>query len=260
MEWRGEAVMTRSLLFSFFTPGEFLQKTVVTSLCVGVLSTLPTTAHAQVYDAVADFSLTTNQNVNGVWSYGSTAVSGGTFSLLPLTGSALSGSLQGWRDEIGSSANGNTFPLVYSNISGVTQVSGTFSMPTTVLLLHPASTGANAVVRWTAPSSGLYRINGQYQLLEGGSTDVTIRLNSTELLTEGNLGEPIRFDFLRNVNTGDQIDFSVGSGGNGYSSDGTGLAVTISPASAAAPEPSALCLFAIGLVPAARRYRSKDKE
>jgi hypothetical protein len=87
------------------------------------------------------------------------------------------------------------------------------------------------VVRWTAPSSGIYRISGRFIGLDSigpTSTDVHVRYNSKSPLFDGNITNfavPVSFFLQINVKSaGDTIDFAVGFGADGnYSRDSTGF-------------------------------------
>ena len=112
---------------------------------------------------------------------------------------------------------------------------GGFSHPPELLILHPGyhfAASRRAILRWTAPAAGTYLLNGTFQKISTtATTDIKILKNTTDpALFSGNINsanyqQP--FHFTVTVAPGDTIDFSLGSGGDGYYNDSTGLAVTI---------------------------------
>lgn len=202
------------------------------------------------YNAVTDFSITANQNVNGVWSYGQTPTRGGTFSLLQTaeTNFSFSNSIEAWRGTA-TGFSGN-YPFIAHNKTATTQTYLTVTQPIDLLNLHPGPSGENAVVRFTAPQAGTFRIQGRFQGLDNGptTTDVALLLNGIVQYTSGintnNNGNLATFDLTRTFAIGDRLDFSVGYGNGFYGNDSTGLAVSIGPA--AAPEPGTLGLLCVG--------------
>ena len=204
-------------------------------------------AYAQ-FSAVNDFSTTLNPNGN--WRYGQESTLGGAFTLL--TGSYTNGpSITGFSGSVGG------FPLVAKNTSGGTVSSGTITMPNDLLLLHPASDGTYSVVRFIAPTAGLYTIAGRFQALDATTTDVHVLINNlsgfdSSVTQAGTNPDPATanrtaFNLARTFAVGDTVDFAVGRGSNGtYLFDSTGLSATITRSSASAPDASSLALVALG--------------
>ena len=190
-------------------------------------------AHAQTYDAVADFSKANNPN--GVWSYGDTPTRGGSFSLYDVAASSVVG-LEGW--SVGG-ADITAYPpyVMHNNTPDpITYIS--FTLPPDLLNLHPGPNGENTVVRFTAPATGTYSVAGRFQGLDSTSTDVSVLKNSGTTLFSGNIwgyGDTVPFGLNLALNSGDTIDFSVGFGNGDYAFDSTGFSVIIAPA--AVPEP-----------------------
>jgi uncharacterized repeat protein (TIGR01451 family) len=199
-------------------------------ICKDGVTPTPTPTPTTTFDLVADFSV--SQNPNGAWRYGITQTRGATFALMPISGG--DNRFDYW------SATGSG-PYIVKNTTGVTQTDGSRSHPPDMLNLDPGHDGRNAVVRWTAPTSGVYRVVGKFQGLDTATTDVAVLKNSATTLTSGNIaskGAQVPFDLTVTVAANDTIDFSVGQGTSGSLYDGTGLAATITQAGACAALPS----------------------
>lgn len=238
-------------------------KTLVLSLALCALATA-----ARAYDPVADFSIVSNQNVAGFWSYGQTATLGGAFTLLPNAELAnpFNANIESWRG--GAAGFGGGFPTIAHNKSLVTQTFLTVTHPADELLFHPGPSGERAVLRFIAPTTATYRFQGLFTGRDSApaTTDVSILLNSLSgapLFTAGiNVsggGNTAAFDITRVLTAGDTIDFSVGYGNSFYGNDSTGLKFgAFTTVSSNAPEPATLSLGLLGLAPLAllarRRY------
>lgn len=99
--------------------------------------------------------------------------------------------------------------------------------------LHPGPSGEYAIARWTAQSSGSYRVVFTFEGVAGymgwpvTTTDVRVLHNNTDLTTgeiNGNDSDNV-LSGASNVDVlaGDFIDFAVGDGGNGFGYDTTAL-------------------------------------
>ena len=204
------------------------------------------TAQAQmVWSLAADFSSDTNPT--GAWSYGAAATPGDTFVIFTVTGSG--GPTNNW-------SNGN-FPYVIFNTDAAPYAVGTVVFPGLTAILHPASDGTNAVVRWTAPAAGSYAVIAAFASADifGATTDAHVLLNGVDL---GNGSVTLNTGFAYSnlsltLAQGATLDFSVGTGGNGYFNDSTALTVMITPASI--PEPATTLSLALGLALLAGRRR-----
>jgi hypothetical protein len=198
---------------------------------------------ASAYDAAGDFSSTSNPD--GVWSYGSSTSLAGTFVLDTTNTASFHGlGLSGW---LVNNPSTDFAPYVIHNgtASPITYVNTTWQPGQ--LALNPGGS-AYALVRWTAPSSGLYDINATFSGLSsiGASTDVHILLDNVSIFNSAVNGSPAPTSYsgIQSVLAGDRIDFAVGFGGNGNDQeDVTGLSATIT----AVPEPGTLGLVVTGL-------------
>lgn len=190
---------------------------------------------AIVYSAVDDFNVGTNPN--GVWSYRE-----GVNSATLMTRVYSDSSVQSW-----SGSNPTIygfFPYVSRNVSG-----GTLPVNWTVdvLQMHPSESLIPSVVRWTAPVSGTWKVQGSFVSLSSGLTDINIYKNTSSIVS-GSLsgtGSPavtINQDIV--LNAGDFLEFAVGAQGN-WGGDGVGFKATITSASTpAVPEPSSMAIAA----------------
>jgi len=226
-------------------------------LLAAMLLSISGRAAAQTFNAASDFSVTANPN--GAWSYGWSTSRGTAFNLFPYSGTinattdpngALLGSLDIW------TLYG--IPLVFHNGSPIIITGGTYPqgccapIPLAALGFHPGPNGENAVVRWTAPASGLYKVNAAFSGVDyggniGTTTDVAVLHNGIQLYAGNVVAFGSHYDqsFSGTVSVlaGDTIDFTVGYGmvasGNdfvlypyaNYYSDSTGLDAVITPES-----------------------------
>jgi hypothetical protein len=185
------------------------------------------------FDVVNDFSIASNPN--GVWSYGYTAGLGGTFQLHTSAQLDTPPGIDRWY----TPSIDPTVLGVDHNKTGATIGSTTFTYPPDMLRMHPTIPNIYDVVRWTAPQSGQYSIQGAFAGLDNitgvADTDVHVLLNSTAELNpvvvlHGN-GTSAPIAITPSLNAGDTVDFTVGIGPSGaHQNDSTGLKVTISPA------------------------------
>ena len=125
-------------------------------------------------------------------------------------------------------------PAAVVNVS-TTPFSGFSGLNAGEILLHPGGRGPNgfagplfdSVLRFTAPTTGVYAINGNFRSLDGGITENTLLHNATPLVTIINEGG---FAFSIKLVAGDRIDFSAGPGPDNIGGDSTGLTVSLSVA------------------------------
>lgn len=211
--------------------------TIAASLVAGTAA-----SQAATWNVEAGFSTTANPN--GPWSFGGYATAGDTASFVSFTTTVTNyagfAGLNGY-DE------GSFYVILQNQSGGVLTTAGVPADPGTVVL-HPASNGREAVIRWTAPESmtvdiaGLFR--GGDRFSSGTTTDVEVRRNGVGLFGGDVNGAPdVPFSLDVTVAASDTIDFVVGFGCDGnYFNDSTILEATIT--TAPVPLPASLPLMA----------------
>src|ERR1700757_2245008 len=155
------------------------------------------------FNAAGDFSPTSNPN--GAWGYGWSASRVSTFNLLP-TSTKLYVGLPGVplnppiADVWTGAPSGDIAPSVFHNPATFVDTHGAYPFgccapyPVGGLGFHPGPNGENAIVRWTAPNTGLYKIQSTFSGLDyggqvGTTTDVAVLQNGRG----GYAGEGITF-------------------------------------------------------------------
>jgi hypothetical protein len=184
-------------------------------------------AQAASWDAADDFSATSNPN--GAWSYGWSVSRGSAFNV-DTVATTVSG-LNVWTN----SSTQIEPDVAFNGTSGTINSSGTNPIPAGSLAFHPGPSGENAIVRWTAPSTGSYDIAATFTGRDNfgpTTTDVAVLSNGTQLWA-GEVSAYLATQSIPaarlNLNAGDTIDFTVGYGIDGtYSYDTTGLSAGIS--------------------------------
>lgn len=174
-------------------------------------------AQAQRWDVRTEFSLA--QNPNGAWRYGLATTLGGAFIPYDLTGiDDYGGGIDFWYRSDNASEDLNPHVGLYDN-------------PTTLpdgVLLHPGPAGQNSIVRWTAPATGLYNIQGSFVSTDSGSKRVQVRINNSIRVDNTIAGSVTAYfnviTVLLTANT--TVDFIVDPNG-GNQNDGTGLRAAV---------------------------------
>ena len=168
------------------------------------------------------------RNPIGVWTAGFSTTRGTPFIQCPIVSEADT-RWYGW------SGTGNG-PHIYRSRLESTVSHLTILQPPDLLGMDPSLDGRNAVVRWTAPAGGIYRIQGRWQGIDvsPNGTDVALLKNGsteTTLFADYVLGYEVRkpFDVTVSVAMGETVDFSLGRGGNSQLYDSTGLDAVITP-------------------------------
>jgi hypothetical protein len=237
-----------------------LRASLVALLAAAMGMFLPMNALAD--DIAASFSAVLNPNTP--WSYGSLLESTSTFTLFTFNNNNVFTTnnctvLPNW------SGATDGFPVVVANNTASSKSCITWTLPTDTLNMHPTNTpGLDSDVRWTAPASGTYLINGKYSALDFTSTHDSILLNNASLFsTDINwlLNPSTTFSLTETLAAGDTIDFAVNccSPGDGdYNNDSTGLQGTITANAVATPEPATLALLGTGLAAISLRRKRKS--
>lgn len=197
----------------------FLAAMTVICLSCGVVT-------AATFDLAKDFSI--NRNPNGAWSYGWSASRGSDF--IPDTqtfeGYWYGGTMKAWQ---APNFEGALYHIAYA----VTEIHHpTVNVPAGTVNFHPGPRGENSVIRWTAPTTGRYRIEGSFtgnDFIFPTTTDVAILHGSTEIFSDAinRYRVPTFFSRVEQVKAGETIDFTVGFGNGAYWGDSTGVEAVI---------------------------------
>jgi hypothetical protein len=219
-------------------------------------------AAAAVHDATVDF---TPGSASGLWSYGFGQL-GSSFTLATVGSECVSG-IACWQPPVTVL---NT-PLVGKNTTGATLGFATGWIPNDRLLVQPGQglvVDEDAIVRFTAPTSGVYSFAGAFGLIGFDATGVNVEgWGPTGRLFFANLPNPSpgfevygsEYSFSGTVSlaAGQFADFGVDNAG-AFNGDGTMMALTIErTGSLAVPEPSswAMLIAGFGLIGATLRRR-----
>jgi hypothetical protein len=198
------------------------------ALVAASLGLIVHTSLAQItYDASAQFDKTNNPSGLGPWSYGYYANSlGSGFTLFDKH-----------FDIVITGGTGNIWTLL-SDPDGLPQVAynpntnAITDGPTVAggleLNLHSGGgPGIHGVLRFTAPSPGVYDVSSSFSgnSLAGTSTDVHVLRNGISIFndTVDAYGDLAQFTTNMVLAGSDTLDFAVGDNGNGFANDSTGL-------------------------------------
>jgi hypothetical protein len=194
-----------------------------------------TMAEARVctYDPAADFSLTLNPN--GPWTFGYTSALGGPFVIYDVT--KVNEHINYWYRA--DHPNAPLPPEVGYNPSEAFTQPGDASWTANGFHLHPGPDGTFSVARWTAATSGLFKVNAVFSLADNGATSVHLLHNSVQLFSDVLVGrdDSRSYTTVISVIAGDTVDFSVGPSGD-YFNDSTALVATISDISCPTSTPT----------------------
>ena len=173
------------------------------------------------YDAVRDFSIISNPN--GVWSYGWLSSRGSPLNLYAMTDTTTFSGLIAWLE-----SGMLTPPLVAHNDTQNVVCFLSFCVPPAYLQLHPGPNKEVSVVRWTAPTSGKFFLQGAVEGLDlYTTTNLYVVLNSEKLVfnpTIDSYKSPLFFHHVLTMSAGDTLDFAVDVGQDGtYFNDSTGI-------------------------------------
>jgi hypothetical protein len=188
------------------------------------------------WDAASEFNDSANPdaaNPSGVWSYGWKKALTEKF-VLATTRANDPPHTSGW-----SSASG--YPYIGHNTHAipVTVNINSIVLPPFALALHPGPNNEYAVVRFTVPADGTYKVSGQFYALDdnaaGTTTDVWVLPNNSK--TGAFSGKVDYYGGSKwasftstafQLKKGNTLDFQVGYGVNkNYEYDSTGLNAVI---------------------------------
>ncbi|PWU11253.1 MAG: hypothetical protein C5B50_23750 [Verrucomicrobia bacterium] len=199
----------------------------VTNVFGAVLSSnaLVQVSHPFLYDPALAFSIFSNPA--GVWSYGFSATLGSPFNFCAAPLRVLGAEV--WQ----TSLYGGPPSVWFNGTTGVVMV-GTMIFRPGGLGLQPGPNGEDSILRFTAPSAGIYEVLAAYFGIDtiGTSTDVHVLTNGVSAFDGAVNGSgpgsgSTNFSIF-SLKAGDSVDFAVGVGPDGsFYADATGLSVQI---------------------------------
>jgi hypothetical protein len=173
------------------------------------------------WDVAADFCATTNPC--GAWSYGWFATPESAFTLYTQPSNV---GVDAWSDPSLATFEPDDF---HNGTPATVTPACCNPIPPGTAGFHPGPNGENSVFRWTAPSSGIYRIAATFTGRDevGTTTNVAVLYGCVPIFTESINGYLDTKSFSSSafpIFKGQTINFTVGFGANeNYASDTTGL-------------------------------------
>lgn len=214
------------------------------------LVALGAVCQAATFDAYDGF---TSSNPNGPWSFGYQTTLNGTFNLFEQYGTPIT-NLNQW------TTTGIDSLSVSQNTSASANNFGTISIPGETLDMHPGPNGQFAVIRFTAPSDGLFQVDlGFFGCDFAGptTTDVHLAHNGIDVWssTVTTFGTTPSTSYMGGINllAGDTLDAIVGFGNGSYAYDSTGVVYAVE----GVPEPTSLVTLTLAATALMRRRRAK---
>jgi len=219
-------------------------------LSAALVALIPSAAFAQELTPIANVpswevasEFNDSANPSGVWSYCEKATMVATSCPLAsaYADSLYPSDLKGWGTGNGTVIGHNTNPIPFTNVS----YSYPITVPAHALYMGPGSTGQYAVVRFTAPAKGSYKVSGQFYALDGTNFGPGIYWDTTDVeLVKTISGTPTvvyasKIDYLNGpqwasftsktvvLKAGDTLDFQVGYANGNNFFDSTGLNAVI---------------------------------
>lgn len=187
-------------------------------------------------DAVTNVS-PSGANPSGPWSYGQSASVGAAFTAYTEFLSSPTGyvGLYVWTSGV---AGVETNPAAYFNPTAKVIVDSTLTAQAGQFFLHPGPLGQYSLARWTAPRAGTYAVRALFEGIDVAptTTDVHVQHDGVDVasgfLNINGGKNTFQSNTTIDVAAGDTLDFAVGNGGNGYTSDSTALSATVCSGSA----------------------------
>lgn len=230
-----------------------MKKSILPALSLSAAAVLAAApAAATTWDAATDFATAAGGNPGAVWSYGydPASVDGYQIKLFDIV---AVGSVAQWNDSQYSSLG---TPAAWKNLSGSTILGVVDGQ----VALHPGPTpnGDYAILRFTAPTTGVYSVSAQFFTGDSGEVDAWVVKNGGFGSPLASLGEtssnPLYSVSGLYLDVGDTLDFVVGNHGN-YFYDTTPVTVQIT----SVPEPAAAGLSFLGLAAMAAALRLRKR-
>jgi hypothetical protein len=181
-----------------------------------------------------DNNITSATNASEVWTYGYTDAADCSGPVIPFANKAQNANSAGrpvsfWSRGPNATTNTNDLPMVGQS-EGATQAAPLRYAPQGITM-HPGSKGECAVVRFTAPQEGKYRMMGRFwaQNITAGGSNVSASVTKNGVIIDpamtitapsGPSNNP--FAWTGALAAGDTIDFRVGANGS-FLNDSTGL-------------------------------------
>jgi hypothetical protein len=212
-----------------------------------------------VYNPVTDFNTNAGANPDGVWSYGKW--SGGSFSLLGyFDGSDVA--IKYWENVQGTAFNYPAYyPYMTVNTTGHAFIEDGYSVPAGSLFMAPGPADWFDL-RFTAPATGIYDFNGQFEFLApGGYMDYAYVFRNETPFTINNVllnspGQTVAIDMTGvSLTAGDLMDFAIRPGTS--IGNANALQLDVTQEQTGVPEPSTFGFAALSAACFLIRLRRK---
>ncbi len=211
---------------------------VISAPCAGIGGPVAPTPHTNSWEIAGQFNPTNSigaaTNPFEVWTYGYTEAADCSGAVIPFGNKGQNPNVAGrpvsfWSRGPNGSSNTADLPMVGQS-EGATQLTPLRYAPQG-MTLHPGSRGECAVVRFTAPQAGTYRMMGRFwaQNVTAGGTNVSTSvvknggiIDAAMTITAPSGASNNPFAWSGTLAQGDTIDFRVGANGS-FLNDSTGL-------------------------------------